>query len=205
MIRASSFAILLALAAAAPASAQAVETFGLKLGRTFSTVETDLPSEDPMSRQGHAGVLFAQWNGPGRTSLVTEAGYAERGYERVTGGGPDVIDGNLTYIDRRMQYVSLAAMAKVPVVAVGPASAYAVAGPRMNTLLGSRRGEDLPGYDYRLVTWDGTAGIGVEAVRGMPLLVEARYSFGLNDAFNGDGWRGSAYHRALDLVVGVRF
>jgi opacity protein-like surface antigen len=209
MIRLAALAVLLALAAA-PASAQRVEAFGLKLGPTVSTIETDLPSEDPISRRGVNAVLFAQVGLPGPVSLVTEAGYLERGYARNTGSIPD--DGSMepyTYrLDRRMQYVTVAALARLDVARVGPVSAYAVAGPRMNALVG-RRGEDtdggMPGYEYRSVAWDVTAGAGVELVRGLPVLVEARYNAGLNDALDGEGWRGSAYHRATEVLVGFRF
>lgn len=202
MIRTAPFALLLALAAAAPASAQ-LQAFGLKLGATVSTIETDLPSEDPLNRHGVGGVLFAEWNAPGRASLVTEAGYLERGYSREAGTWVD--DTGYGYrLDRRMQYVTVAALAKLPALDVGAASTYAVAGPRMNALVG-RRGEDVPGYDYRSVVWDGTVGIGAEAVRGLPVMVEARYSFGISDALSGGGWGEPAYHRAVDLMVGVKF
>jgi hypothetical protein len=203
MIRTTPFALVLALAAAAPASAQPLETFGIKLSLTASTIRTDLPSEDPETRHGGGGVLYAQWNGPGRASLVTEAGYLERGYSRWQSAYPDVMDPYAHRLDKRMQYVSVATLAKVPVAGTGAASAYVIAGPRMNALVG-RRGEDVPGYDYRPVVWDGTAGVGLE-MRGLPVLAEARYSRGFNDALSGDGWRGTAYHRALDIMVGVRF
>jgi hypothetical protein len=180
-----------------------VQAYGLKLGGTVSTIATDLPSENPLSRHGFSGVLFAEWNAPGRATLVTEAGYLERGYSRMAGVWVD--DEGYEYrLDRRMQYVSVAALAKVPAVAAGPASAYAIAGPRMNALVG-RRGEDVDGFDYRHVVWDGTVGLGVEAVRGLPVLAEARFSFGINDALSGGGWGEPAYHRAVDVMVGVKF
>lgn len=207
---ATALAVLLALAAAAPASAQRVEAFGLKLGPTVSTIETDLASEDPISRDGFNAVVFAQVGLPGPLSLVTEAGYVERGYARNTGASP--ADGSAepyTYrLDRRMQYVTVAALARLDVARVGPVSAYAVAGPRMNALVG-RRGEDvdggMPGYRYSPVAWDATAGAGVELSRWLPVLVEARYNAGLNDALEGEDWRGSAYHRATEVLVGFRF
>jgi hypothetical protein len=203
MIRASSVAFLLALASAAPASAQTVETFGLKFGATVSSLETEL-NEQTFSRRGYTGVLFAQWNAPGRLSLVTEAGYSERGYEREIGWRPGMLDPDRGRVERRMQYASVAALAKVPVLPLGPVAGYAVAGPRVNALLGSRRGGDLPGQNYRSVALDGTVGLGAEAVHGRVLL-EARYNFGLSDAFSGLGWDEPAYHRVLDLVVGVKF
>jgi hypothetical protein len=203
MIRASSFAILLALATAAPASAQAVEALGLKFGATVSSLETEADQET-FSRRGFTGVLFAQWNGPGRLSLVTEAGYSERGYEREIGFLPGMLDPDTRRVERRMQYASIAALAKLPVLRVGPVASYAVAGPRVNSLLGSRRGDDLPGQDYRSIAWDGTVGLGAEAVGGL-VMVEARYNFGLSDAFHGMGWDEPAYHRVVDLMVGVKF
>lgn len=208
MNRIPSFALLLALAAAAPASAQRLETYGFKFGPNTSTIQTDLPSEDPVRRHGVNAVLFAQLGLPGRLGLVTEAGYVERGYAREVSADPDVIMDDVYRLDRRMQYVTVAALARLDVARMGPASAYALAGPRMNALVG-RRGEDtdngIPGYGYRAVAWDFSAGAGVELVNGLPLLLEARYNVGLNDAFQGEGWRGTAYHRAVDVVVGLKF
>lgn len=209
MIRHTPLALLLALAAAAPASAQ-LQSYGVKVGGTESTIQTDLPSEDPLRRRGISWTAFAEWNAPGALSLVTEAGVLERGYSRMSGATPDLGSGaGYTYRqDRRMQYVSVAALAKLPVLRMGPASAYALAGPRMNALVG-RRGEDagggMPDYAYNDVVWDVTAGVGVEGLRVLPLVVEARYNAGLNDALRGEGWRGEAYHRAVDVMVGIRF
>lgn len=204
MIRKAPFVLLLALAAAAPASAQTLEQFGIKLGGTVSTIETDLPSEDPVSRQGFNGVLFAQVGLPGPVALFAEAGYLERGYARMVSSVPEASTDPYEYrLDRRMQYVTVAALARLDLLRAGSASAYAVAGPRMNALVG-RRGEDVPGYGYRSVVWDGTAGVGVE-MRGLPVIAEARYSRGFNDALSGEGWRGTAYHRAVDVMLGIRF
>lgn len=218
MIRPASFAVLLALAAAAPASAQTLQSYGIKLGGTESTIETDLPSEDPEARRGFNWMLFAEWSAPGALALVTEAGVVERGYSRLAYSYP-AADGSFApdvaiptepprRLDRRMQYVSLAALARHPLASAGPVSAYAVAGPRMNTLIG-RRGEDSGDtsveYAYRSVTWEATAGVGVEITSRLPLLVEARYSSGLNDAFSGGGWGDEAYHRAVDVMVGIKF
>lgn len=216
MIRASSFAVLLALAAAAPASAQALQSYGVKIGATESSVKVDLPFEEELSRRGLSWTAFAQWNVPGPVALVTEAGVVERGYARMMGSaatnGPaaDVaipVEPSFRQ-DRRMQYVSVAALARLPVASAGPASAYAFAGPRMNTLIG-RRGDDASytsgEFGYRAVTWEATAGIGAEATRWLPLLVEARYNTGLGDAFSGGGWGDEAYHRAVDVMVGVKF
>lgn len=215
MMRLALLAVLLALATAAPASAQALQSYGVKIGGTESNVEVDLPSDEELARRGVSWMAFAQWNVPGPVALVTEAGVVDRGYARMVGSYPaaDVYAETValdppTRLDRRMRYVSVAALARLPVVSAGPVSAYAVAGPRMNTLIG-RRGEDsdgiLAGYDYRSVTWDATAGIGVEATRWLPLLVEARYNAGLTDAFSGELWGDEAYHRAVDVMVGIRF
>lgn len=210
MIRLASLALLLSLTAAAPMSAQAVEAFGIKFVGTESTIRTDLPSEDPIERRGMGGVLFAEWNVPGPASLVTEAGYLERGYSRMTGGGPAMGEepGHMYRLDRRMAYVSVAALARLPLADVGPVGTYAIGGPRMNALVG-RSGEDsgggMPEYGYNDVTWDATVGVGAELLRGLPVLVEARYNAGLNDAFSGEGWGEPAYHRAVDVMVGVKF
>jgi hypothetical protein len=215
MIRPLSFAVLLALAAAAPASAQALQSYGVKIGATESNVEVDLPSEEELGRRGVSWTAFAQWNVPGPVGLVTEAGVVERGYARMAGSAAAEPAGDVAFPvepmyrqDRRMQYVSVAALARLPVASAGPVAAYAFAGPRMNTLIG-RRGDDSGDtsgeYGYRSVTWEATAGIGAEATRGLPLLVEARYNAGIGDAFSGGGWGDQAHHRAVDVMVGVKF
>lgn len=213
MIRSALYAAVLAAAVTVPASAQ-LQSYGLKVGATQSSIETELPSEDPVSRRGTSWTLFGEWNVPGPVSLVTEAGVAERGYARMASAQPTValfestVDPSEYRLDRRMQYVSVAALARLPLVSAGPVSAYAFAGPRMNTLIG-RRGEDsdggMAGYTYRSVAWDATAGVGVEGSGWLPVVVEARYNRGINNAFNDDGWGEPAYHRAVDVMVGVKF
>ena len=195
---------LLFLLAATPLSAQQFRAAGIKLGGTVSTIQTNLPSEEPVSRRGLTGVLFAEWAASARTALVAEAGYVERGYAREFSSAPDGGGGTAEHRDDfPFRYVSVAALGKVEVLDAGPAAAYVLAGPRANVLL-CCEAEDVPEYDYRRLAWDAAAGIGARASRGLPLLAEVRVSFGLSDALQGD-WRGQAYHRAVDLLVGIEF
>lgn len=191
--------LLLALALAAsdaPASAQHLRAWGLKAGATLSSLQTDLPTEDPEQRRGFSGFVYGEVAGPGPASLVAEAGYLERGYTRDATVAVDDEVFRRT-LDKRFQYVSVAALAKVR----GPASLYVLAGPRMNALVGSRRGEGVPNYDYRPLVWDASFGVGAEARH---VVAEVRYNVGLNDALQGD-WGESAYHRAVDFVLGWKF
>lgn len=198
--------LALALLAAAPAHGQQLRAYGIKLGPTVSSIRTDLPTEDPEQRIGFSAFVFGEWSGPGRTGVMVEAGYLERGYSvshlTVVEDGP--MDAVLTEgrLDKPFRYLSLAAMTRVSLPAVPGATTYVFAGPRVNALVGGRRGEDVPGYDYRPVVWDASFGVGAE---GRRLLAEVRVNAGLNDALTGEGWRESAYHRAVDFIVGVRF
>ena len=203
MFRAPSSVLLLALvlaaAGAAPASAQHLRAWGVKSGLTLSNLQTELASEDPEFRVGVSGFLFGEWSGSGRASVVAEAGYLQRGYARIVSTQVEdvVMERSL---DRPFNYISLAALAKVRIARLGPASTYVVAGPRMNVLVGDRRGEDVPNYDYRSVVWDASVGVGAE---GRHTILEIRYSRGLNDALEGE-WGEPAYHRALDVVLGLK-
>jgi Outer membrane protein beta-barrel domain len=195
--------LLLALAlslSAAPAPAQQLRAWGLKAGSTLSSIQTELPSEDPEQRRGYSALAFGEWTAAGPLSLVAEAGYVERGYER---DATVTVDDQVFphRLDKRFQYVSLAALAKVTVGTVGPLSGYVVAGPRVNALVGSRRGEDVPDYEYRPVVWDASVGAGVEVRHAV---LEVRYNRGLNDALQGS-WGEPAYHRAVDFVLGWKF
>lgn len=195
--------LLLALAlalTAAPAPAQHLRAWGIKAGSTLSSIHTTLPSEDPHRRHGYAALVFGEWTGAGLLSLVAEAGYLERGYTRYATVGPDD-QVSRRKLDRRFQYVSLAALSKARIGTLGPLSTYVVAGPRMNALVGSRRGEGVPGYDYGSVVWEASAGAGVEARRAV---LEVRYNRGLNNALQGY-WGQPAYHHAVEFVLGWKF
>lgn len=198
--------LLLALGvlAAAPAHAQ-MRAYGIKAGATVSDIQTDLPSEDPESRQGISALIFGEWSGAGATGLVVEAGYVERGYSRmgqtvIDDGGSDAVILTRKH-DKPFRYVSVAALGRLELLRLPGAAFYALAGPRLNALVGGRSGEEMPGYDYWPVVWDATGGIGFESGS---ILAEVRYNAGLNDALSGDGWGEAAYHRALDVIVGVR-
>ncbi|HEU0299409.1 MAG TPA: outer membrane beta-barrel protein [Longimicrobium sp.] len=188
------FALALALSAA-PAPAQHPRAWGVKAGPTVSSIHTELPSEDAQRRRGYAALLFGEWAGSGLLSLVAEAGYVERGYTRDATVGPG--DPVSRRLDRRFQYVSLAALSKARVGTLGPMSTYVVAGPRMNALVGSSRGEGVPGS----VVWEASAGAGAE---GRHAVVEVRYNRGLNNAMRAP-WTQPAYHHAVDFVLGWKF
>jgi hypothetical protein len=193
------FALALALSAA-PVSAQHPRAWGIKAGSTLSSIDTELPSEDPQRRRGYAALVFGEWTGAGPLSLVAEAGYVERGYTR---DATVIVDDQVfeRQVDRRFQYVSLAALSKARVGTLGPLSTYVVAGPRINALVGSRRGEGVPGYDYGSVVWEASAGAGAEARHAV---LEVRYNRGLNNALRGS-WGQPAYHHAVEFVLGWKF
>lgn len=204
MSRSTPSVLLLALAlavSAAPASAQHLRGWGVKAGSTLSSIQTELPSEDPEQRRGYSAFVFGEWAGAAPLSLVAEAGYLERGYSR---DATIVVDDQAfeRRLDRRFQYVSVAALARVTAGAMGLVSPYVAAGPRMNALVGNRRGEGIEGYDYAAVVWDASFGAGVEARRAV---LEVRYNVGLNNALQGDSWGDTAYHRAVDFVLGWKF
>ena len=87
-----------------------------KIGSTSSTIATDLPPEDPEVRHGWSVLAFAEWFEARRTSLVTEAGYVQRGYSRSMQIAVDVYISPVHHLDKPFEYVSLVALARATAV-----------------------------------------------------------------------------------------
>lgn len=203
------------IALAAPAHGQLVRGYGLKAGLTYSDVRSpDLDgggerslSLDTERRPGMAILGFVEWLTTPAFSLVTEAGYLQRGFQQTvevrTDPGPGgALDEHP--LDTRLDYASVAALAKLR-RPTGAAVPYISGGPRVDFFLGGTpSGDGSLASSYAPAAVGGTIGVGVEIPQALPvaLFVEARYNIDISNALP-DVPR-DAYNNAFDLLVGVR-
>ena len=207
------FVLPVVAALAAPAHAQPVRGYGVKVGPTSSDVRSpdlDLGGEEPISfdtkrRTGLAAFAFVEWLKAPPFSVVTEAGYVQRGY--ATEHQDTDVEGNPTgtlRFDDRFDYLSFAALAKLRLPG-GSLAPYALGGPRLDVFLGGNPDEEgTLASAYAATASGGTFGIGAEAagLLPVPIFIEVRYSFDVTNS-TPDVPR-DVYNNAIDLLVGVR-
>jgi hypothetical protein len=206
--------LLVIVAVSPPASGQILRGFGLKAGVTSSDVRSpdlDLGGEEPTSfdtkrRTGVVALAYLEWLNLPAVSIVTEAGYIQRGYatELNVRDAQNNPAGTLR-LTTRFDYVSFAAQAKVrlPHGTFGP---YALAGPRLDIFVGGEPNEEgTLASAYSTTAFGGTIGVGLEAFRPLPVTLfgEIRYNFDVTNSLP-DVPR-DAYNNAIDLLIGVRF
>lgn len=205
--------LLIVVAFAGPTQAQLIRGYGIKVGPTFSNVRSpdlDLGGEEPISfdtkrRRGFVAFAFIEWLDAPSFSVVTEGGYAQRGYATKH----DVRDGQnepvgMVRFEDRFDYLSFAALAKLRLPG-GSLTPYALGGPRLDLFLGGNPNEEgTLAAAYSATALGGTFGIGAETAELLPILafVEIRYSFDVTNSAP-DVPR-DAYNNAFDLLVGVR-
>lgn len=210
------FLSLVFIALVAPAHAQIIRGYGVKAGLTYSNVRSpDLDfggsgtsiSFDTERRPGVAIFGFVEWLDMPFFSIVTEAGYVQRGFQYVeemrTGPGSGGYIEEQTF-DTRFDYLSMAALARLrwPSGALTP---YVLGGPRLDFFLGGDPDEEgTLASSYASTSLGSTFGVGAEVSRGLPvaLFAEARYSVDFTNALP-DVPR-DAYNNAFDVVIGVR-
>ena len=157
----------LALSLSCPIQAQPLQSFGVKAGLTTASALDNL---DHFERRLGLDVLaHAEWFDLGRVSFITEAGYAQRGFIEVS----EERDGDNVYLsdakaNTRLDYLTSGLFVKVHQEG-NAASAYLFAGPRLDVLVGRRRGtfafstvsfgSSIADY-YRSPAFGGTVGIG---------------------------------------------
>ncbi|WP_456428572.1 outer membrane beta-barrel protein [Rhodocaloribacter sp.] len=194
-----------------PARAQAIRGFGVKIGPTSSDIRTDAGFEnDPLvekrhRRTGLVAFVFVEWLDASPLSIVTEAGYAQRGYYTEHERRDARNDPAGTFrVTTRFDYVSSAALLKFRHTGTSLAP-YALAGPRLDVFLGGNPDNDPIAEAYNSLAAGGVVGFGVETESLLPVSVflEARYSFDLTNALP-DVPR-DAYNNAFDVLIGVRF
>lgn len=208
-----SFLYLLFLPATLSVSAQAqwVRDYGLKVGVTSSDVRSpDVFDNDPFNesrhrRTGIAAFAFVEWLDASLFSVVTEAGYAQRGFyleqeHRDAQNNPLGI--RKTFY--RFDYLSTAALAKLRYDRGGVVP-YLVVGPRLDVLLGGEPGGEGSFVDvFAPTAFGSTVGVGAEVDQPLPvrLFFELRYSFDVTNSLP-DAPR-DIYNNALDVLLGIR-
>lgn len=196
-----------------PAQAQLIRGYGVKAGVTAANVRSpdlDLGGETPISfdtvrRYGVSALAFAEWLDLPFLSVVTEAGYVQRGYATET-EGRDLNNNPIGTIrsDTRFDYLSFAAHAKLRAPG-GVVAPYVIGGPRLDVLLGGSPGGEGSIVSYYSPTAFGiTAGVGAETTELLPVVVfgEIRYNVDFTNSLP-DVPR-DMYNNAFDVLVGVR-
>lgn len=191
--------------------AQLVRGWGFKGGVAVSDIDSPPLSEvsvnwDEYTRrlQSGAAVAYVEWLNVPFFSVVTEAGYAPRGYyneyERTNQEGEVVESVQEAW---RFHYLTTEVLAKgrLPLQHWAP---YAIAGPSLMILLG-RPDDNLLGETYSTAAFGGTVGMGLEvpAISFVTPFIEMRYSFDVTNSLP-DVPR-DAYNSAAEFLLGVRF
>lgn len=199
-----SFIVLSLLITATSAQAQSLRGYGLKAGLTSASVSTNMFAEGIERREGIAAMVFAEGLTRGRFTLVGELGYAQRGYsDPVEQRGPEGEAIGIEDDGTRFDYLSAAALAKLRYPG-GTLEPYAVAGPRVDVLLGGNPSAALI-ESYDRVAAGGTLGLGVEAGQTfvpVPVFLEARYHFDVTNSLS--CCPRDMRNRAFDVLLGIR-
>jgi hypothetical protein len=148
---------------------------------------------------------FVEWLGSSPVSIVTEAGYVQRGFATENEGRDDQNNPTWTFrTDERFDYISLAPQAKVRLQR-GRVAPYALAGPRLDFFLGGSPDEEGSLASYHASTaFGGVLGAGLEFSQGRPVtpFAEIRYNFDVTNSLP-DVPR-DMYNNAVDFILGVR-
>jgi hypothetical protein len=182
---------------ATPAAAE--PTFGIKGGISFGTftVATETAASfDPGQRQGFVGGLAVLRAGNRAGGVLIEALVHQK-------GGKDVLRSG----DRmRLTYLDVPVLLHVDVLQHDPSAVFVTFGPSFAFNLDSKYegqemtediGDDIETFDLGL-----NLGVGLEAG---PLIIEARYTWGLRRVFTESDSGAGFKNRALAVTVGVWF
>ncbi len=211
-------ALLLAIGGDTARAQVPLRTFGVKVARVGSMVETDPDGTEPYrsTQYGFSGHVFAEWFGKSFFSVVTEVGYVQRGYQETQTYAVLRADNNpappfapeVNQQDSKLDYLSGGVLFKLRHSGYRNAVAYIQAGPRLEVLVRREpgmltyQGGDLPSplaehFDSWLA--GGTLGVGLELnkVFPLPLLIAADYDYDLTNSLSGealyvagyDGWQ----------------
>ncbi len=206
----------LALCGAERSHAQVLKSYGVKAGLVSADVSHSSEAFDEVigRRTGFGVFAFAEWLDLPLASVVTEAGYVQRGFvqegEVRTGPGEGGVIENAE-TGSRLDYLSFLALGKLRYDGLAT-TPYVLLGPRVEVLVNRAPGtietEDgrfsLGFADaFDTLAAGGTAGVGVATTRLFParLLIEARYDFDLTDSL-GDA-PADVRNNAFSVLIGV--
>lgn len=192
---------------------QIVQGFGIKAGLTSSDIHPTFKTDgerplifDTKRRRGLGIFAFVEWFSPSSVSLLTEAGYIQRGFATEHGyrDAQNNPAGTIR-LDNRFDYLSFSTLVKLrgPDARVVP---YVMGGPRLDLFLGGTPDEEgTLASSYASTAIGGTLGVGVEFQRLLPftLFAEARYTTDFTNSLP-DVPR-DAYNNAFDVLLGFRW
>ena len=215
------------LPSAQHANAQFPEEVGVKGGVTSAGISQDVVYDS--RRKGRQFLLYAEWLNASFFSVVTEAGYTQRGFEgeAVRGvegvyhrGMPTFVIQQMGKASARLDYLTTSLLGKVSVSFLGT-EPYVLAGVRLNKLL--NRDMEVTTYnafsteqveansiasEYESVAYGVTGGVGVTLPDVFPvrLSLEARYDRDLSDSVSGFGFSESEVrNNAFTVMLGIGF
>jgi hypothetical protein len=205
-------ALLVALIVAPSAHAQFLHSYGLRIGGNTSTLDADII--DFERRTGFQVAAFAELLPTPVFSVQAEVEYARRGFvseQELRGADNEPL--GVVRATTALDYLSVPVLARVR-YPVGAVTAYALAGPRLDFLVGRSPGrfefsdgtevEDEFGQNVEGTSLSGSVGIGAAfgALLGREVRVETRYNFGLTDLLP-EGDAVDLRHSGFDFSVGV--
>jgi hypothetical protein len=194
--------------AGSPALAQE-RHLGLKAGANFSSLEFegDTTAEYNERKFGFIGGGFAVLPLSGPLAVQIEALFSQKGAEL------SVDDDDLVFT-LELDYLDFPVLARVNVPASGSTQLHVFAGPSFGYRMGARSKASSNQFDFaegqivnierdvRRFDTGLVAGAGADV--GRRLVVDARYSWGLKNAFKEDS-NGVFKNRVLSIMAGVRF
>jgi len=216
------------LPSAQHANAQFPEEVGVKGGVTSAGMSQDVVYDS--RRTGGQFLLYAEWLDASFFSVVTEAGYTQRGFEgeEIRGiegvyrrGMPTFVIQQMGKASARLDYLTTSLLGKASVSVLG-AKPYVLAGFRLDKLLNRETEvtnlrkdfttEQVEGNsilsEYESVAYGVTGGAGVTLPDVFPvrLSLEARYDHDLSDSVSGFGFsEPEVRNNAFTVMLGVGF
>ena len=186
-----------------PAQAQLLEGFGIKVGPVLSNVRYENSPIDRNTQDlfGYSIYVFTELFPASRFSVVSEVGYARRGFsEEFEGRDAQNNPTGLFTIDTRTDYLNVVVLAQVYVMD-GAVRPYLLAGPHLGYLLNGSDDDVID--EYSDLAFGGVIGLGAKlpvSSRWSPT-VELRYMTDLSDSL--PDFPVDVSNRAVELVVGV--
>jgi hypothetical protein len=215
-------ALLNSFLAVPPTSAQLVDRFGLKGGLLSANPSGNVGPLELERRTGWSATLYAERDVLSFLALVGEAGYVQGGFvetmeERESDGTVEQV----VRANTRLDYLTIPVLAKLN-VDVAAVQLYALAGPRLDVLIGREPGvfeyESAPIDQresevvsaYRSPVLGATLGVGASTSEVLPgtLMVEARWAPDVTESFETEMFVDAprdVRNNAVVLMIGVGF
>jgi hypothetical protein len=204
--------VLVTLLAAPGAQAQVIDGFGVRAGGNTSSIDAFFPGYTSL-RGFHVGV-FVELAITNELSFMPEIEYGRRGYG-IRGEGIDQPTFTPFEASTRLDFISLPILFRLHTPFADQMSIFAVAGPRLDFLVGRDAGTwDVgqgPREDELAEALDsfgagGSFGFGgaLHGLVGREFRLEGRLNYGVTDWLSFDDTE-NVYMRSIDVSVVVMF